>query len=107
MVLRYGEKKWWNNLMKDITANFSNDQVNLSLEEYNELDQSLYDYSFRMKRDIMGNQCFVVLCNEMAYDIYDIINNKAIFWRKLLPVMRIYIYIGYIDMKGKKLLELA
>lgn len=96
---------------KEQVENLSNDLVNLSLEEYNELEKRLYDYSFRMKRDIIGNQCFVVLCDEIASDIYDVMGktknedkcNQFKFWKKLLPFMQIRE--GFIDKKGRRLLE--
>lgn len=45
---------------------FNNEQHSVSSRKYNELVKEVYELSYQMQQEIMGNQCFIVLGNADA-----------------------------------------
>lgn len=90
------------NIIELITQVDSSQNV-LSLEEYDELEKKVYDYSYQIKINIMSNQCFVVLNSvSKAYKVKNQ-NIKSIhLWRNIFPIVRVNG--GFIDTNGQKYL---
>lgn len=91
------------NFIKVIEEKLGNKQYSLSLEDFKELENKVYEHSLEIKLSIMGNQCFMVLNDEQASDIADNNIESPDLWGKVFPVIQIKG--GFIDKKGIKILE--
>ena len=90
--------------IKAFKEDYNNENHNVTSEKYNELKKRVYEYSYLMKQDVMENQCFVVLNQEMTY--HAIKNNNLespYFWSRILPLM--HVKEGFIGKKGQRYLK--
>ena len=70
-------------------------------KEEAELEDSVYECLFQMKRTIFGNECFIVLNNQMLRE--RVLPEKDITCHKILPIFRLKN--GMIDKKSLELLQ--
>lgn len=94
------------NVIKAFTEKIANKHQVISLEEYDQLEQRLYECSFQIKRDILGNRCYIILNKDKTVGLslglpFHLESYDA--WREILPIIRIND--GFIDRKGLKALE--
>lgn len=79
-----------------------NEQVH-SLVSYKDLEQNIEEYYFQMQRDIMRNECFMVLNNQLACNATNINIHSFDLWREIMPI--IHIDGDFIGRRGQRLLE--
>lgn len=70
-------------------------------KKYNDLEPIINECSYRIKRHVMDNQCFLVLSQEMVKKIKDVEINSYDLWNKVMPI--IHLTKVFIGRKGSQL----